>query len=485
MLAGYPARERRLVDAANTIYSVKRLIGRPFKSEEVRRAIERLPFAFEEGPTGGRAGGGARRDLHAARDQRVRAARRARAGRGGAQAALSARRDHGARQLQRAAALGHQGRRARRRARGAAHPQRAHGGGARVRLRRRQDARARRRLRPRRRHVRHHDPRSRRRRVRGRGHRGRHVPRRRRHRRRWSPTRWCSAFLAQHSLRRAQRPAGLRAPARRGRVGQVPALDHRGRRAHGRGARLRRRRRGARPEVLALARSASRSCVGRSIARTFDVCEEALRIASLRPTPARSSDPGRRQHAHAARARDGGASTSAARRWPASIPIWWSRRARPFRAPRSRDSPRRRSAGSGAMAIGRVALKKVAGARAGSRCRRARAAGPAFQPKRARAPACRRSTCAKVAAAGLRPASCACRLRRLPAAAELLPATLRQLDGAGRPFPSSWSSIAASDRYGHALDRRRTSAEPLDARRRRRRASIALPRRAGAAACST
>lgn len=53
VLAGYPARERRLVDAANTIYSVKRLLGRPFSSEEVRRAIERLPFGFQEGPTGG------------------------------------------------------------------------------------------------------------------------------------------------------------------------------------------------------------------------------------------------------------------------------------------------------------------------------------------------------------------------------------------------------------------------------------------------
>jgi molecular chaperone DnaK len=53
VLAGYPARERRLVDAPNTIYSVKRLIGRPFKSEEVKRAVERFPFSFEEGPTGG------------------------------------------------------------------------------------------------------------------------------------------------------------------------------------------------------------------------------------------------------------------------------------------------------------------------------------------------------------------------------------------------------------------------------------------------
>ncbi|MEY4510798.1 MAG: hypothetical protein RLZZ450_2920 [Pseudomonadota bacterium] len=53
VLAGYPARERRLVDAANTIYSIKRLIGRPYRSEEVRRAHERFPFAFQEGPTGG------------------------------------------------------------------------------------------------------------------------------------------------------------------------------------------------------------------------------------------------------------------------------------------------------------------------------------------------------------------------------------------------------------------------------------------------
>lgn len=53
VLAGYPARERRLVDAANTIYSVKRLIGRPFASEEVTRAVARSPFAFQEGPTGG------------------------------------------------------------------------------------------------------------------------------------------------------------------------------------------------------------------------------------------------------------------------------------------------------------------------------------------------------------------------------------------------------------------------------------------------
>ena len=53
VLVGYAARERRLLDARNTVYSIKRLIGRPFQSEEVRRARERFPFALCEGPTGG------------------------------------------------------------------------------------------------------------------------------------------------------------------------------------------------------------------------------------------------------------------------------------------------------------------------------------------------------------------------------------------------------------------------------------------------
>jgi molecular chaperone DnaK len=53
VLVGFAARERRLLDARNTVYSVKRLIGRPFHSEEVTRARERFPFELAEGPTGG------------------------------------------------------------------------------------------------------------------------------------------------------------------------------------------------------------------------------------------------------------------------------------------------------------------------------------------------------------------------------------------------------------------------------------------------
>jgi molecular chaperone DnaK len=52
-LVGHAARDRRLVDVENTVFSIKRLIGRPYRSPEVRRAAERLPFKMEEGQTGG------------------------------------------------------------------------------------------------------------------------------------------------------------------------------------------------------------------------------------------------------------------------------------------------------------------------------------------------------------------------------------------------------------------------------------------------
>jgi molecular chaperone DnaK len=50
VLVGYPARERRLLDARNTVYSVKRLIGRPFDTPEVSRARSRFAFELVEGP---------------------------------------------------------------------------------------------------------------------------------------------------------------------------------------------------------------------------------------------------------------------------------------------------------------------------------------------------------------------------------------------------------------------------------------------------
>jgi molecular chaperone DnaK len=49
VLVGDSARERRLIDPDNTIFSVKQLIGRPFDSDEVKAARKRVPFQFIEG----------------------------------------------------------------------------------------------------------------------------------------------------------------------------------------------------------------------------------------------------------------------------------------------------------------------------------------------------------------------------------------------------------------------------------------------------
>ena len=53
VLVGAAAKERRLLDAQNTVYSVKRLIGRPYTSYEVKQAQERFAFELSEGPSGG------------------------------------------------------------------------------------------------------------------------------------------------------------------------------------------------------------------------------------------------------------------------------------------------------------------------------------------------------------------------------------------------------------------------------------------------
>ena len=49
VLVGELARERRVVDAANTVHSAKRLIGRPWSSPEVVEARARLPYVLVEG----------------------------------------------------------------------------------------------------------------------------------------------------------------------------------------------------------------------------------------------------------------------------------------------------------------------------------------------------------------------------------------------------------------------------------------------------
>ncbi len=50
VLVGHRARERRVLDAKNTIHNVKRLLGRPWHSTEVTEGRKRFPFELKEGP---------------------------------------------------------------------------------------------------------------------------------------------------------------------------------------------------------------------------------------------------------------------------------------------------------------------------------------------------------------------------------------------------------------------------------------------------
>src|ERR1700730_13770177 len=49
VLVGEPARERRLIDPENTVFSVKPLLGRSFDSDEVVAARKRFPFHLTQG----------------------------------------------------------------------------------------------------------------------------------------------------------------------------------------------------------------------------------------------------------------------------------------------------------------------------------------------------------------------------------------------------------------------------------------------------
>src|SRR5436305_149394 len=46
---GAAARARRLIDPVNTLYSVKRVLGRPWKSEQVQQFAKQYPFTLDRG----------------------------------------------------------------------------------------------------------------------------------------------------------------------------------------------------------------------------------------------------------------------------------------------------------------------------------------------------------------------------------------------------------------------------------------------------
>ena len=49
VVVGAAAKQRKVIDPQNTIYSVKRLIGRAYSSPEVQTAKARSPFQIKEG----------------------------------------------------------------------------------------------------------------------------------------------------------------------------------------------------------------------------------------------------------------------------------------------------------------------------------------------------------------------------------------------------------------------------------------------------
>ena len=176
-LIGQPAKRQAVTNPDNTIFAVKRLIGRRFDDPITKKDTELVPYKIVKGANGDawvQAGGKdySPSQISAFILQKMKETAEAYPGR-----ERHASGHHRPRLLQRRAAPGDQGRRPDRRSRSAAHHQRADRGSARLwpRQGRRQDDRG---LRPWRRHVRRLDPRDRRRRVRSEVDQRRHLPRR-------------------------------------------------------------------------------------------------------------------------------------------------------------------------------------------------------------------------------------------------------------------------------------------------------------------
>ena len=178
-LVGQVAKRQAITNPANTVFSIKRFMGR--KYSEVTEEMKMVPFTVVRRPTAtcaSKAGGKeySPPEISAMILGKLKEAAEAYLGREG-----HAGRHHGAGVLQRLAAPGDQGRRPDRRPDGRAARQRADGRRARLRPRQ-EEGRDDRRLRLRRRHVRHLDPRGGRGRRRGQVDQRRHAPGRRQHR---------------------------------------------------------------------------------------------------------------------------------------------------------------------------------------------------------------------------------------------------------------------------------------------------------------
>ncbi len=172
-LVGQVAKRQAVTNPENTIFSIKRFMGR--KYAEVSEEQKMVPYKVVQAGNGdARVSVGGKLSFPAG-DLRPDPPEAQAGGRGLPRREGDEGRHHGACLLQRLAAPGDEGRRPDRRSRGAAHRQRADGGGARLRARQ-EEGRDDRGLRLRRRHLRHLGARGGRGRRRGEGDERRHPP---------------------------------------------------------------------------------------------------------------------------------------------------------------------------------------------------------------------------------------------------------------------------------------------------------------------
>ena len=176
---GQTAKRQAVTNPRNTVFSVKRFMGRRFVDDSVNRDVTLVPFEVSEHTNGDvyvTMGGKkyAPPEISAMVLQKLKRDAEDKLGEPINQAVITV-----PAYFKRQPAQRNQGRRPHRRPGGAAHHQRAHRGGARLRTGQegRRDHRP---LRPGRRHVRHYHSPHRRRRVRGGRHKRRHPPWRRR-----------------------------------------------------------------------------------------------------------------------------------------------------------------------------------------------------------------------------------------------------------------------------------------------------------------
>ena len=183
VLVGQTAKRQAVTNPSNTLYAIKRLIGRKFNDDVVQKDIDMVPYKIVKADNGD-AWVEVNGKKMAPPEISARVLDEDEAdGRGLSRREGHRGRHHGAGLLQRLAAPSDEGRGQDRGPRGQAHHQRADGRGARVRARQEARRPQDRRVRLGRRHVRHLDHRDRRGRrrasVRGAGDERRYVPRRR------------------------------------------------------------------------------------------------------------------------------------------------------------------------------------------------------------------------------------------------------------------------------------------------------------------